>query len=267
MSEPTARSEKLTYGTGGGRELKADLYRPSEESSGPWPAIVYVHGGAWQSGDRQHFARQADHMAEHGFLGLCIEYRLSEEATYPAALQDVNCAVRFLRAQAEWLNADPERIGIAGGSAGGHLAAMVAVTGGASRWEGTGGHGGFSSRVHAYVGFNAALDLRAMSDVDPVVKFLGGTPEEVGDRLYEEASPVRHVDEQTPPSLLLHGTDDGTVPYEQSVRFCEAVREAGGHAELFTAEGASHGFFNGPPWFEPTLKSMRDFFTRWLAKA
>jgi acetyl esterase/lipase len=267
LSDETAQGEELVYGTGGGRELKADLFRPTGEDAGPFPAVVYVHGGGWRQGDRKHFARQAAHMAEHGFLGLCIEYRLSDEATYPAALQDVNCAVRFVRAAADWLNADPDHVGIAGGSAGGHLAAMVAVTGGTSRWEGTGGHGDCSSEVQAYVGFNPAVDLRSRSELEAVVKFLGGTPEEVGEDLYEEASPICHVDSDTPPSLLLHGTEDGTVPYEQSVRFCEAVREAGGHAELFTAEGASHAFFNGPPWFEPTLKSMREFFTRWLAEA
>jgi acetyl esterase/lipase len=259
--------DNIVYGTGGGRELRADLYLPSEPAAARIPAVVYVHGGAWRGGDRAQFSRHAIAMAQRDFGGLCISYRLSDEACYPAAVEDANCAVRFLRAFADDLGVDSDRIGIAGGSAGGHLAAMVATTCGTARLEGTGGHGDFSSDVQALVGFNAVLDVRGMASHPAVADFLGGSPHDVGQEVYEDASPICHVDDATPPTLLLHGTADTTVPYEQSVRFCEAVRGAGGQAELFPAEGAEHAFFNSDPWFEPSLARMVEFLLRWLGPA
>jgi len=256
--------DDIVYGTGGGRELQADLYLPSEPAAARIPAVVYAHGGGWRGGDRTQFSRHAIAMARHDFAGLCISYRFADEAPFPAAVEDANCAVRFLRAYADDLGVDPDRIGIAGGSAGGHLAAMVSTTCGTARLEGTGGHGDFSSDVQAYAGFNPVLDLRERADLTAVRVFLGGAPHEVGEEVYEDASPICHVDAHTPPTLLLHGTEDATVPYEQSVRFRDAVRAAGGQADLFTAEGAGHGFFNRDPWFEPTLERMIEFFLRWL---
>jgi len=256
--------QDVIFGTGGGRELAADLYLPTNTDVAARPAVVYVHGGAWRGRDRMQFSRHAVAMAQRGFCGLCIEYRLSDEAPYPAAVEDANCAVRFLRAFADELGVDAGRIGIADGSAGGHLAAMVATTGSTARLEGTGGHGDFSSEVQAYVGFNPVLDMRGMAEHPAVVKFMGGSQREVGQDVYEDASPICHVNGGVPPTLLLHGTADTTVPYQQSVRFRDAVQAAGGHAELFTAEGAGHAFFNSDPWFEPTLERMIDFLTRWL---
>ena len=144
---------------------------------------------------------------------------------------------------------------------------MVATTSGMSRLEGTGGHGDYNSDVQALVGFNPVLDVREMTENPAVVDFLGGSPRDVGQDVYEDASPICHVSKSTPPTLLLHGTADSTVPYEQSVRFCEAVRAAGGHAELFTAEGAEHAFFNSDPWFEPALDRMVEFLVQWLGPA
>jgi acetyl esterase/lipase len=259
--------DSIVFGTGGGRELSADLYLPSEPAGSALPAVVYVHGGAWSGGSRAQFSRHAIAMALRGYAGLCIEYRLSDKASYPGPVQDVNCAVRFLRAFADDLGIDAGRIAVAGGSAGGHLAAMVATTCRMRRLEGTGGHGDFSSDVQALVGFNPVLDVREMTEVPAVVDFLGGSPRDVGQEVYEDASPICHVSKGTPPTLLLHGTADSTVPYQQSVRFCEAVRKAGGHAELFTAEGAEHGFFNSDPWFEPTLARMVEFLLQQLGPA
>jgi len=232
--------DNIVYGTGGGRELHADLYLPSEPAAARIPAVVYAHGGGWKGGDRAQFSRHAVAMAQRDVAGLCISYRFAQQATYPAAVEDANCAVRFLRAFADDLGVDPARL------------------------EGTGGHGDYASDVQAYAGFNPVLDMRAMADHPAVRDFLGGSPHDAGQQVYADASPICHVDAHTPPTLLLHGTDDTTVPYEQSVRFREAVEAVGGHAELFTAEGAGHGFFNRDPWFEPTLARMVEFFLRWL---
>jgi acetyl esterase/lipase len=196
-------------------------------------------------------------MAGRGFVGLCIEYRLSQEAPFPAALQDVKCALRCVRARAQGWGVDPARVALAGGSAGGHLALLAALTPNDPRYEGQGGHEGHDTSVWAAVGFNPVVDVRGPLN-DRLSAFLGGTGRQVPER-YAEASPILHVGPGVPPVLILHGTDDATVPYEQAVRFCAAVRAAGGRAELFTAAGAAHAFFNRPPWYGPALARMAAF--------
>ena len=114
----------IVYGKGGGRDLKLDLFLPKQGEE-PRPGIVFVHGGGWQGGSRAAFQRQAAYLAGKGYVGACIEYRLSGEATFPAAIEDCKCAVRWLRANAGTYKVDPERIAACGGSAGGHLVCRV----------------------------------------------------------------------------------------------------------------------------------------------
>lgn len=251
------------YGTGGGRELKLDLFLPTD-TDGPRPAVVFVHGGGWRNGGPGQFHGQSMHLAGAGYVCASIEYRLSGEAQFPAALEDAKCAVRWVRAHAEELEVDPDRIAVSGGSAGGHLAAMIATTG-PGTFEGEGGNPDESSRANLAVCFNPVVDLTAMGEARPdhpmLVAFLGKTYEEAPD-LYAEASPITHVDEEDPPMLLLHGTEDSTVPYEQAEAFVQKLRDAGVEAELFTADGASHAFFNKEPWFTPTVKAMEEFLDK-----
>lgn len=252
----------VTFGTGGGRELRADLFLPPQTEGSPRPAMLYVYGGGWRAGTRSQFYRQAALLAARGIVGACCEYRLSGEASYPAAVHDVKCAIRWLRASAEELNVDPGRIGAAGGSAGAHLAAMLATTAGMEQLEGAGGHAAERSDVQLSVLFNPAVDMRLFrpgtSASQARTAFLGGTIEEMPD-LYDEASPVRHVDADTPPCLLFHGDADTTVPCEHSVRFHQAMLDAGAPSELVVAEGAAHGFFNRGPHFEATYATMAQF--------
>lgn len=259
----------VVYGKGGGRDLKLDLFLP-KETSAPRPAIVFIHGGGWQGGTRRAFYRQAAYFASvRGYVGACIEYRLSGEAQFPAAVEDSKCAVRWLRANAKTYGADPERIAACGGSAGGHLAAMLGVTDKKAGLEGTGGHPDYSSRVNLVVDFNGPADLETVSKgtkaKDPVTKFLGASSQERGE-IYWKASPLTYVDKDSPPFLFLHGTADDTVPIDQSRTMLKKLRAAGVKAEIFEAEGAGHGFFNRPPYYEPTLKRMDEFilehFTR-----
>lgn len=255
----------LVYAAPGGRELRLDLFLPKTRE-GQVPAVVYVHGGGWRGGNKEHFHRQAAHMASIGFAGACIEYRLSGEAKYPAAIQDVKAAVRWLRANAERYRIDPGKIGSAGGSAGGHLAALLGTTAGVSELEGDGGNAGFSSRVQAVAAFNPALDLEHFVKEDSrrgatgsIRNFLGYSYAEKP-QLWAQASPILHVSKDSAAFLFLHGTKDETTPYEKSVEMMKRLQASGVRAELFTAEGAGHGFFNRPPWFEPTLKRMEQFF-------
>ena len=150
----------VTYGKGGGRDLRCDLSLPAADVGGR-PGIVFVHGGRWLEGGKRQFASQAAHLAGKGYVCMCIEYRLSGEAIFPAAVEDAKCAVRWLRAHADRLQLDPGRIAACGGSAGGHLAAMLGTTAGAADLEGQGGWAGLSSSVAV------VLDINGVSDMSP----------------------------------------------------------------------------------------------------
>ena len=260
--------EGVTYATVNGKALKLDLFVP-KAGAGPFPAVVYVHGGGWSGGTRTQFHRHAAHMAAKGFVGACVQYRLSGEAIYPAALHDVKAAVRWLRANAKQHRVRTDRIGAAGGSAGGHLVALLGVTNDNPAYEGTVGVTGPSSAVQAVAGFNPALDMvgfgkqRAGNATASTSRFLGKTYD-VDPEIYRIASPIAQANAKAPPTLLLHGDADTTVPHQQSVEFQKALRSKGVKAELVTAPGAGHGFFNRPPWFEPMLRHMDEFFSKTL---
>jgi acetyl esterase/lipase len=254
LPEGVLAEPNLVYASPGGRDLRLDLFLP-REGRGPFPAVVYIHGGGWKGGNRNAFRRQAAHMAAKGFAGACIEYRLSGEAKYPAALQDSRAAVAWMRANAAKYRIDAKRIGAAGGSAGGHLAALLGVLG----------------DVKAVAAFNPAVDLVSIGKRGPssagssVAEFLGATYAQKPE-LWAEASPLTHVDKNSAVFLFLHGNADTTVSYRQSVDMLNKLKAVGVEADLFTAEGAAHGFFNRPPWFEPTLKRMEEFFLRRLGR-
>lgn len=243
----------LVYASPGGRDLRLDLYAPAS-GAGPFPAVVYIHGGGWSGGNKKAFSRQAAHMAANGFIGACIQYRLSGEAKYPAAFDDAKAAVAWMRANAAKYRLDASRIGAAGGSAGGHLVAMLGMA---------------DLGIKAVAAFNPAVDLvtggKRNPDArsGPIYSFLGYTYAE-RPQVWEEASPSLHVTRGAPPFLFLHGMADMTVPYQQSVEMMKKLQAAGVRAELYSAEGAGHGFFNRPPYFEPALKRMEEFFTKTL---
>ncbi len=252
----------VPYGMGGQTELTTDLFLPPESFEGPHPAMLFTFGGGWQGGTPQQFYRQAALLAAKGIVSSCCRYRYSGEAKFPASVHDVKAAVRWLRANADELNTDPDRIGTMGGSAGGHLATMLATTAGMEELEGEGGGAGYSSAVQLGVLLNPITDMTefvADTNLHPAaVKYLGGTPEEMPER-FELASPIRFIDANTPPCLLLHGTADVTVPFEQSTRFAYAMHDQGLRAELILVDDVPHGFFNNPPYFDQTWPAIECF--------
>jgi acetyl esterase/lipase len=269
LPEGVEEKAGLVYARYGARELKLDLFLPNS-GAGPFPAVVYVHGGGWRGGNKGAFRRQAAHMATKGFAGACIEYRLSGEATWPAAIHDAKAAVRWVGAHAAEYRIDKQRIGAAGGSAGGHLAALLGTTHKLRELEGGGGNPGESSRVNAVAAFNPAVDLVSFGKVTnanatgAVFAFLGKSYD-ADPALWALATPITHVDKTSAAFLFLHGTADTTVPYQQSVDMLNKLKAAQVPAEIFTAEGAAHGFFNRAPWYEATLKRMEEFFKERLA--
>jgi acetyl esterase/lipase len=246
--------ENVTYGKGGETELKLDIARP--EGDGPFPAIVFIHGGGWYQGNRQGYQAQIREAAGRGYVAATISYRLmkfdesKKETTtatdpFPAQIHDAKAAVRWLRANAGKYHVDPKRIGVTGASAGGHLSLLVGLTDQKDGLEGEGGHPEQSSRVQAVVNVFGPTDMKKCYETSSVAwifrLFMGGTPEEAGPT-YEKASPVTYVSKDDPPVLTLHGDKDALVPVEQAKLLDERMKAAGASHTLKVFEGAGHGF-------------------------
>lgn len=257
-------TEGVVYGTGGGQELKLTLILPKAEATELRPGVMFYHGGGWKGGGPNQFYPQAFRLAQLGYVCASARYRMLPEWTFPACVEDAKCALRWFRANAAKWHLDPDRIAASGGSAGGHLAAMVAYSDG---MEGDGGNPSVSSKVKCLVGFNPVLDLVDLVQRKPgnplCVNFIG-QPYEEAPELYQQASPSHWVDADCPPTLLLHGDKDTTVPYPQAVDAVAKLKELGVPAELFTAEGVAHAFFNKEPWLSRCCDAMEKFLKEHL---
>jgi acetyl esterase/lipase len=234
------------------RPLELDLHLPPEGP--PPPVVLFVHGGGWRLGSR-HSAGPAyaapepfTRLAQAGIAVAAVDHRLSGEATWPAQLHDVKAAVRWLRARADELGVDGERVAAWGESSGGHLAALLGLTGDDPALEGDVGVTGPSSAVDAVVAWYAPSDVAAVATdtgadpLDPAsreAQLLGGPPPERPDAA-AQASPLTHVRPGVPPFLLLHGAADRLVPCVQSERLYAALLEAGADVELDVYEDADH---------------------------
>lgn len=243
------RPLELTFATVADRELKLDLYQPAGASEKSVPTIVWVHGGAWRAGSKDQVP--VLHWLQCGFAIASVEYRLSPEARFPAQVHDIKAAIRFLRAHADQHQLDPQRFVIAGASAGGHLAALVGVTGGVESLEGSvGEHPDQSSAVQAIVSFYGASNLNSILSqstphglsvrVPALQLLLGGQPQQQP-ALARLASPVAHVDAQDPPLWLIHGDADPQMPPEQSDELKKAYRDQSLKVSLDVVRGSKHG--------------------------
>ena len=214
----------IEYGNAGGHPLQLDLYRPANLTR-PVPALLFIHGGAWKSGKRQDYHVYTAAYAKKGYVVATASYRLSGQAPFPAAVQDCKCAVRWLRANAKKYNIDPGKIAVVGGSAGGHLSMMLGYSDDPAL-EGDSGHRGVSSRVSAVVNIYGVYDMttRIAKESDAVKSFLQGKSFEEAPGLYQQSSPRFHLDKTDPPTLILHGTIDETVPVAQSDRLAEHLK-------------------------------------------
>jgi acetyl esterase/lipase len=236
-----------------GRAEKADLYLPVDNPEGRRrPAVVIIHGGGWTSGDKGA-AREFNigtNLALRGYVGMSINYVLSTKdkpVTWPQNLHDCKTAVRWLRKNADRLQIDAEHIGVIGGSAGGHLAAMVALTGPSDGLEPPGPYGDYSSRVQCGVVMYGASQLTGRRNI-PML----GKPQAEAPELYRAASPLTHVDSSDPPILILHGTADYTVDTKQSEILADALKAAGVPYELVIVPDAPHSFH-----LQPSQRDLR----------
>lgn len=255
----------IEYARVEGHSLKLDLYLPEVKH----PAlVVWVHGGAWRAGSKSEGVPW-EKFAAAGYAVASVDYRLSPVAPFPAQIHDIKAAIRFLRAKAGDYGFDPQRVVIAGSSAGGHLAALVGVTNKHQALEGAvGEHRDQSSEVRAILSFYGAsnlLSILAQSKpkglqmrVPALQLFLGGQPQDKPD-LARLASPVAHVDAGDPPLLLVHGDADPQMPPEQSRELAAAYAKVGVPVILEIIPGAVHG---GAEFFDSTrFEIIRKFLS------
>jgi acetyl esterase/lipase len=237
------------YRRDGGRRVRLDVYSPASPApAGGRPAVLALHGGGWRGGNKAEYGRTAAALAEKGYVVVAADYALSKPGTpsWPANLDDVRDAVRWVRRHASDLGVDPDRIAVMGASAGGHLAALLGTLPDAAGDAAA----GVSSRVGAVIDFYGPADLAALLDESPRAKtsltlFLGGGPRDRDRDMagrYEAASPLSHVSADDPPMLLIHGEDDRIVPPDQSRRLAAALAAAGVPGRLVEVAGARHGF-------------------------
>ena len=199
----------IVIGKAGSRALEADLFLPPIDTK-ERPAILIVHGGGWREGDRKQLRGYAILLARQGFVTLSTSYRLSAEAVWPAQIQDVNCALRYLRANSESLGIDSERIGISGNSAGGHLALMAGAKN--KTFEGQGGNNNESSRVKAICAIYPPARIKKLDNTDPLDNaFLVLMGEEAKQSDYDKASPINYINKDYLPTMLIHGSKDNVV--------------------------------------------------------
>ena len=238
------------------------VYRPGPEWEGARPGLVLIHGGAWICGApvlKHWYGRR---LARLGYVAVAINYRKMPLHPFPACLQDAKAAVCWVRAHADSLGIDPARVGVLGDSAGGHLALLLAVTRPEDGFE----HGEWdsvSSQVQAAVSLYGPADLSYYQHPTTYIRAGGAAAfymrrfvGQRGPEAFAKASPISYVHEGMCPVLLIHGTRDRLVPFEQSVAFRDRVRECGGEASLLPVDGKGHGF----DYIRPTAR--REVFGR-----
>lgn len=258
---PAAVQTDIEYGVAGGESLKLDAFVP--EGAGPFPAVILVHGGGWTAGDKSGGARKNAYMVpmhaalgQAGFAWFSINYRLAPKHRYPACIEDVETAIRWVKAHAASYRLDPDRIALSGESAGGHLVQLALV-----RMD-------ESTRVAAVVPFYGRCDL--VVDQKPGAELRANLAQLVGrptydaeaERIMRAASPLLHLRRGLPPVLLVHGTADASVPYEQSVAWQKRSHELGLVCEFITIKGGVHGMIS----WDAVAPTYRQEVVAWLTR-
>lgn len=248
--------QNIEYSRAGGQSLLLDVHLPM--GAGPFPAAIIVHGGGWVAGDRHSNVEPLFRpLLEGGIACFSISYRLATQISmFGAAVEDVGEAIRFVRAQSPEFTIDRNKVVLVGESAGGQLAAMAAL-------------GKAGSTLKAVVSLYAPADLEKLARGSKVIpepfrQSVEGTPwaEPILARL-RELSPVLHVRRGMPPFLLIHGTADALVPFEQSQNLCRAIRNVGGECDLIAVKGGAHGLRR---WESAGLTSYKRLMMGWLQK-
>jgi acetyl esterase/lipase len=243
------------------RQLKIDVFYPDQNSDQCYPGVLLIHGGGWRTGDKSLQWPMAQQLAANGYVTATVEYRLSLEASYPAAVHDLKVAIRWMKAHAGDFNLDTSRIAAYGTSAGGQLAALVGTTNGLDKFEGEGDYKAYSSNVQAIIDVDGVLAFKHPESEEGTMaaQWLGGSYEEVPEN-WIEASALTHVGKHTPPVLFIsssyprfHAGKDDMI---------KILEENGIYYEAYVIPGSPHAFWLLDPWFEPTLNYTLDFLDK-----
>ncbi len=239
----------VEYAKVGDKSLLLDIYKPAVPA-GKLPLVVWIHGGAWRGGSK-NFCPQL-HLTERGYIVASIDYRLSQEAIFPAQIEDCKAAIRFLRANAAKYSINPDRIGVAGDSAGGHLVALLGASNSVKDVEGKVGNNlNTSSAVQCVVDFYGPTDMmkfkgqpvwpKTDDPKSPLCQLIGG-PLAEKQELVAKANPITYVSKNAPPFLIIHGNADNTVPFNQSELLVAALKQAGTDVTFEVVKNGGHGF-------------------------
>ena len=251
------------------RTEKLDLYLPSDNNGSKHPGIIIVHGGGWFGGDKFELREQitGTTLARCGYVCVSINYALSEpnKPTWLQSIYDCKTAVQFLRKNADTCNVDANHIGVIGGSAGGHLAAMLGVANSDVCLEpNESQYQGVSTRVQAVVDMYGITDLTKWKSQNACQRYLGCSYQQMP-QLYVKASPLSHISHDDPPFLIIHGTKDTVVEMEQSLEFMAKLKSNGVPVELIRVADAPHAFH-----LQPSQQDIRPivihFFDTYLKK-
>src|SRR5437773_525331 len=258
----------LEYSNPEGQPLQLNLAR-LKQPDGAMPAVLCIHGGGFRAGKRDGYDALCLKLAQRGFVAATTSYRLAPKHQFPGAVHDVKAAVRWLRGHAAKYQIDPARIGVMGSSAGGHLAQFLGVTGGVKEFEGDGGQADQSSSVTCVVNFYGPSDFtksygKSVDAAEVLPLWLDGDLETAKPR-HIQASPLNWVTPNAAPTLILHGTEDKYVAYEQGVWMRDRLQACGVEVQLLTFEGAGHGFKGAEA--EKAEEALIAFFEKRLKKS
>jgi len=256
----------LPYVTNGSPAQRLDLYLPVK-STGVRPLVVWIHGGGWVGGSKKGVA--AKPLIDHGYAVASVEYRMSQEAIYPAQIEDCKAAIRWLRAHAAEYEFDPQRIGAWGASAGGHLVSLLGTTGKIRDFD-VGEDLDQSSAVQCVLDWFGPADFLHWQDAekkqvdraDSLISKLFGGPVSGKQELARRGSPISFVSADSAPHLIMHGDHDDLVPLQQSEDLNAALKKAGVESTLIVIPGAGHG---GAQFMAPEhVREMAQFLDKHL---
>lgn len=263
-AEEVVTEQGVEYSRAGDVSLQLNISRPKSDKLAP--AILCIHGGGFRAGKREAWDARCQKMAERGYVAATVTYRLAPQHPFPACIHDVKAAVRWLRANAGRYHIDPEHIGVVGDSAGGHLAQFLGVTDGRPEFEGSGGAPDQSSRVTCVVNYYGPSDFtksygKSVDAAQVLPLWLGGDLEHEHHK-HVMASPLNWITPSAAPTLLIHGTEDKYVAFEQAQWAYDRMKAADVEVELLKLDGAGHGFKGADA--ERAEAAMFEFFDRHL---
>ncbi len=261
-------SYDIVYASRDNHKLRLDIFSPKPVSNKPLPFVMIMHGGGWRSGDKSMEWPTAIHLAKNGYIAANVEYRLSTEAKYPAAIHDLKEAIRWIRKNAKKLNIDPNKIAVSGCSAGGELAAFLGTTGGLKQFEGLGENKNISSAVQAVIDVDGVVDFTTPAesgkDNHPAKPSAGkawfGASYKENPKIWEEASPIKYLSEKTPPILFINSALERYHAGRDEM--IEKLNELNIYSEVHTIPNTPHPFWLFHPWFDEAMTYMVNFLDK-----